>query len=262
MKLPKLIFGIFWAGLLVGCASAPHSSMKVSAGVGESEIIVMREKASQLSLLSLRGLRIYIDGEESLVLGNGETGKIVIADGDHVMQAVLATTEGGAVNISANSKKFTYKASVDGNGLLLMDKVSEVQLNKATKEHASVASGLSKAANVIMAGIKPQSRIAIVFVTASDKDVAAYIAEELEFVMLNRKFVLVDRRQLNRLRAEQKLQLSGEVDDETAVSVGKLSGANVIITGSVSGAGNLRRLRLRALDTQTGRVIVAASEKY
>jgi hypothetical protein len=56
--------------------------------------------------------------------------------------------------------------------------------------------------------------------------------------------------------------MSGEVDDAKAVSVGKIAGADIIITGAVTGTGDLRRLRLRALDTQTGQVLTAASEKY
>jgi hypothetical protein len=101
-----------------------------------------------------------------------------------------------------------------------------------------------------------------VYVTARDSDVAEYIAEELEFIMVEQGFTLIDRSQLDRIRKEQQFQISGEVDDDQAISVGKLAGADIIITGAVTGSGDLRRLRLRALETQTARVIIAASEKY
>jgi hypothetical protein len=55
--------------------------------------------------------------------------------------------------------------------------------------------------------------------------------------------------------------LSGEVDDATAVSIGKFAGADIIVTGRVDGEGNLQRLRLRALDTQTAQVVGVASER-
>ena len=55
--------------------------------------------------------------------------------------------------------------------------------------------------------------------------------------------------------------MSGEVDDVTAVSIGKIAGASIIVTGTVDGADDLRRLRLRALDVQTAQVIGAASER-
>ena len=66
---------------------------------------------------------------------------------------------------------------------------------------------------------------------------------------------------MDRIRREQNFQLSGEVDDNTAVSIGKIIGANIIVTGRVDGEGNLRRLRLRALDTQTAQVVGVASER-
>jgi hypothetical protein len=56
--------------------------------------------------------------------------------------------------------------------------------------------------------------------------------------------------------------MSGEVDDNQAVSIGKFAGADVIITGAVTGSGELRRLRLRALSTESAAVLAAASERY
>jgi hypothetical protein len=53
-----------------------------------------------------------------------------------------------------------------------------------------------------------------------------------------------------------------EVDDDTAVSIEKFSGANIIVTGKIDGEGELRRLRLRALDTQTAQVVGVASERF
>jgi hypothetical protein len=55
--------------------------------------------------------------------------------------------------------------------------------------------------------------------------------------------------------------MSGEVDDDTAISIGKIIGADIIVTGRVDGEGTLRRLRLRALNTQTAQVVGVASER-
>lgn len=44
---------------------------------------------------------------------------------------------------------------------------------------------------------------------------------------------VVDRENMMAILQEQKLQLSGVVDDKTAVEVGKLVGAQVILTGTV-----------------------------
>jgi hypothetical protein len=138
-----------------------------------------------------------------------------------------------------------------------------IALNSSTSRAASgVEGGLARAAEQIMGKVTPRSKIAIVYVTASDREVAEYIANELEFIMVGQGFVLIDRSQLDQLRREQNFQMSGEVDDDTAVSIGKIVGANAIITGSVTGTGDLRRLRLRAINTQTAQVLAVASEKY
>jgi curli biogenesis system outer membrane secretion channel CsgG len=132
----------------------------------------------------------------------------------------------------------------------------------AAVDEEGVESSLVQAANRVMEKLTPKTRVAIVYVTARDADVGEYIAEELEYIMVDQGFILIDRSQLDRIRKEQSFQISGQVDDAQAVSVGKIAGANIIITGAVTGTGDLRRLRLRALDTQTAQVLINASEKY
>jgi hypothetical protein len=41
-----------------------------------------------------------------------------------------------------------------------------------------------------------------------------------------------------------------------------MAGAEIILTGAVTGSGDIRRLRIRALDTQSAQVVAAASERY
>jgi hypothetical protein len=47
-----------------------------------------------------------------------------------------------------------------------------------------------------------------------------------------------------------------------AVSIGKLLGANIVITGSISGVDSARRLRLKALDIMTAEIVTMASEMF
>ena len=77
----------------------------------------------------------------------------------------------------------------------------------------------------------------------------------LEFIWVMEGYIVSSRRQ------EQNFQISGEVDDASAVSIGKILGANAVVTVNIDGTGDMRRLRLRALDTQTSQVIGAASER-
>lgn len=126
----------------------------------------------------------------------------------------------------------------------------------------AVEGALEKAAEQALKNIPQKSTIAIVYITALDKSTTEYIAGELEFIWVNRGYFLTDRSQLDKLRQEQNFQMSGEVDDATAVSIGKFAGADIIVAGKVDGEWNLRRLRLRALNTQTAQVVGAASERF
>jgi hypothetical protein len=120
---------------------------------------------------------------------------------------------------------------------------------------------LTSAAEQIMEKIAKNSKIAIVYINSLDDNMTEYIADELEFILVSNNFLIVDRSQLDKLRDEQNFQMSGEVDDDTAVSIGKFVGADIIITGSISGIETMRRLRLRALNTQTAQVMAVASER-
>ena len=140
-----------------------------------------------------------------------------------------------------------------------------VRLNNtavATDDETTALEGaVARAAEQLLRNTSSQSKIAIVYITADDRGIVEYVTGELEFIWVNQGYTLIDRSQLDIIRREQNLQLSGEVDDSSAVGIGRLTGANIIVTGTVDGEGNLRRLRLRALDTQTAEIIGSVSER-
>ena len=124
-----------------------------------------------------------------------------------------------------------------------------------------IESVLIRAAEQTLIYVAQRSVIAIVFITAEDRGIADFVAGELEFIWVNEGYIIIDRSQLDRLRQEHNFHLSGDVDDETAVSIGRIAGANIIVTGRIDGEGHLRRLRLRAIDTETAQVVGVVSER-
>jgi len=60
---------------------------------------------------------------------------------------------------------------------------------------------------------------------------------------------------LDLIRTEQNFQLSGEVDDNLAISIGKFFGAQAIISGRISLLGDRYRMTFRGLDVQTAQVL-------
>jgi hypothetical protein len=124
-----------------------------------------------------------------------------------------------------------------------------------------VVGALERAAEAIAETFPADSRIAIVHITAEDRSLMDYITGELEHILRTHSYIMIDRSELDKLRAEQQFGASGEVTDQSAAKIGAMVGASVVITGRVDGEGNLRRLRLRVLETSTGQVLGTASER-
>jgi hypothetical protein len=110
--------------------------------------------------------------------------------------------------------------------------------------------------------IRERSRVAVMQVTAPDRGMRDFITGEIEIFLRNNNYRVIDRSQLDRIREEQKLQMSGEVDDATLVSLGKFAGADYLVMVKVDGEGSFRRLRIRVLETQTAEVAGASAEPF
>jgi len=99
------------------------------------------------------------------------------------------------------------------------------------------------------------NKLMILNVQSDYPALSEYIIDELIANTVNdRVFSVVDRQQLNTIRAELNFQMSGEVDDATAQSLGRMAGAQIIISGAISRIGDLYRLRVRALSVQKAQI--------
>ena len=99
------------------------------------------------------------------------------------------------------------------------------------------------------------NKLAIINIASNHQLLSDYIITELyENIVNDDVFKLVDRQQLDVIRAEQNFQISGEVSDDSAQSIGQMLGAQTIITGMVSQIGRQWRIQIRALEVQTAMV--------
>ena len=237
-------------------------------GAGQSEIIIKR---AQSNINAGFRQQILINGNNRLNLTNGSEGRIVVPDGEYTIRAALSSMTSNEIRFNVRSNSITFVVTPHSAQLLVIEQLGSIRNTGTVPANVSgtpannnqgVERSLERAASQIADKIPARSRIAIVYVTAEDNDVAEFIASELEFFLVNRNLTVIDRSQLDRIRQEQNFHLSGDVDDDHAVSIGKIAGAGVIITGAVTGTDNLRRLRLRALDTETAQVLAVASESY
>jgi len=120
-----------------------------------------------------------------------------------------------------------------------------------------IENALGRAVNTIATQLTSESRIAIAYVSGMDRNTTDLITRELERILVGRNFTVVDRSELDRIRIEQQLGATLEVDDGTAARIGQFTGANVIMTSSVDGN---RRLTIRAV-SDTGVIIGIATEE-
>jgi len=89
-----------------------------------------------------------------------------------------------------------------------------------------------------------------------------FLAEELitRLFMTNR-FEVVERQMLNKVLAEQDLGTSGLIDDESAVSLGKILGVQAIVSGSITDMGSFLKINSRLISTENGSLFSVASVK-
>jgi curli biogenesis system outer membrane secretion channel CsgG len=107
-----------------------------------------------------------------------------------------------------------------------------------------------------LSGKVPKGSKAVFLNIKSDyPDLSEYILSVLsENAVNDGVFSVVDRQQLDLIRAELNFQMSGEVSDESAQSIGKMLGAQSIVSGAVSKIGSLYRVQVKAIEVQSAGV--------
>jgi hypothetical protein len=102
------------------------------------------------------------------------------------------------------------------------------------------------------------TKVALVSVASSSAQFSEYVISRLEAALVSdKKLVVVDRANLDKIREEQGFQASGEVDDDSAKSIGKLLGAGAIVTGGFTDLGDVYSLALKAINIETATVAVS-----
>jgi TolB-like protein len=100
------------------------------------------------------------------------------------------------------------------------------------------------------------TKVAFVSVQSPAENLSNYIIDTAVMHLVNKdRFTVIERSELAALEKEQLYQMSGEVSDETAVSIGHQLGVRVITTGAIMETGNRYSLRLKAIDVETARIL-------
>lgn len=99
------------------------------------------------------------------------------------------------------------------------------------------------------------TKVAIIDIQGPTQDAVGYVVDQLTYELVNSgSFIVVDRASIESIRKELQFQMSGEVSDESAQSIGQMLGAESIITGSLSQRGDEYRLNIKGVRVQTSEI--------
>jgi TolB-like protein len=114
---------------------------------------------------------------------------------------------------------------------------------------------IREASDYLNNNVPSGSMIVILNIQSVSEALSDYVIDEFIANAVNdRVFKVVDRQQLDLIRAEHDFQMSGSVDEKLAVSIGKILSAQTIVSGRVRKMGDRYRMTIRALDVETAQV--------
>jgi TolB-like protein len=128
-------------------------------------------------------------------------------------------------------------------------------LNQTQYRDSSLDSAMIEGGNYIIDRLPSGAKVAIVNIQSLTANLTNYIIDSLLTDIVNRdSFFVIERSELSAIQKEQEYQLSGEVSDETAVSIGHQLGAQFIITGSILPVGERYSFRLKIINVETAQI--------
>jgi len=158
------------------------------------------------------------------------------------------------------AEKYGSVAAKTNAGIIREAIASDVAANAKMTQLDSERSGLAEKAvkNTVdtLSSKLPSGAIIMIMKTSStDINMLNDVLDQITAAIVQGgKLKVVDRSNQALINAEQQFQLSGNVDDNTAVSIGKQLGAKYVAFCWISGASSSRRLNLRIVSIETGQI--------
>lgn len=99
-------------------------------------------------------------------------------------------------------------------------------------------------------------------IMGTNKDVAKYVQEDVTTALVNSgQFNVVERSKLQSVLDELAMAQTGLIDPAGVKQVGKLLGADIILTGTLAPTGDEWNVNLRVINTETGLIAAALNKK-
>jgi TolB-like protein len=230
-----------------------------------SEVIVQRVDNNNLIRL-----RVYIDGKVAGTLRVGETSKYKIKNGPHTIRAAPQDYEARSTEVSqfvANNSRIVFNITDESIVAMAHEKMDNAP-KKLTPvldddDDSTIETAIVNAFDKVSKDLDKNKKVAIINVDSDDKGEADYILEELTYLYVHSKknFEVIDRRGIDAFRGENGIGVPSYNNDYMLRLIGELMGADFVISGRLGGDGDLRRLRVKAIDVKTGRLVGNSSER-
>jgi hypothetical protein len=207
---------------------------------------------------------VFLDGKK-YSLAAGASRLLKIPNGNHIVEVSYRNFASERVRIVSASDKNTVKIEVmqdNQNPKNFLIAITLEEPTGMTVTGNNLESAIHRAFENIVKDMPEQSRLALINIASTDEKDGEFVLDELTDLLVNSKrYSIVDRKSLDSLRAERNFQMTGEVDDGSAVDIGKLLGAEIVITGNISGTTD-KRLRIKALGVETARILSMDTQRF
>ncbi|GMO44892.1 MAG: hypothetical protein Ta2B_25980 [Termitinemataceae bacterium] len=273
-KLNSLVLAAVVSLLLV----IPADNVCAGGKKDGSEVLVQRVDNN-----SLIRLRVYIDARPAGSLRVGETSTYRIKNGPHTIRAAFEdyqarTTEVTVFNAFNSRHFFTVtdetivavgqEALRDENSASPVIPIADAQspsydYGDSAEPIYTIDTSVRNSFEKATKGLKKKVKIAVINVDADNPQEGVYILEELTYLTVQspKRYQVIDRRKIDAFRTKNALDIPTYENDYQLLGLGNLMGADVVISARVDGPGDLRRLRVKALDVKTGLLIGDSSER-
>jgi hypothetical protein len=118
---------------------------------------------------------------------------------------------------------------------------------------------IRKVSQGLIAALPAGSRISLFHISKSEIDRTDVVIREITPLLMNSSITVLERENAALLDAEKQFQSSGEVSDDSYVSIGQMLGVEIIVTFSITGSGHLRKLTVKSVSVETGQILYSES---
>ena len=138
---------------------------------------------------------------------------------------------------------------------LLILTVFVLFVGKIYAQQLTLDTVIERAARAVEDILMQGAKVAVLNFVSTTEAFSDHVIEELtEKLVMGRKITIVDRRNLALISQEMNLQLSGDVSDESAQAIGRMLGAQSIVSGTLTNMGTFYRFRVRVINVETAAI--------